>query len=564
MNNRVFKLTTLAIATSLLAACGGGGGGSSNAPSQPTISGRAVDGPLAGSLVTFLDCGEKTTETDNNGNFNFPQGCNESRLIVSGGIDTTTDLPFAGELKAPKVAPGQGNTIIASPLTTLIQASVDAGKTPEQATNEISAALGINLASGQSLLTVDPTKNKDVYAKTVAVQQLVEQIQSVVSSLGGEATQAELNTAAFTALQTALTNTSGSTPNLTNVETISSAISTTIEKVQAKLPADTQNNIANVKANVSALSAQVVAENVRTVQEAIVSAPDTAFTQGNIQAIKNATQAGVVEAKESIAAEKIVTALVPVLTQTLTPEAKEALQAISTAVASFNTTEISNALTEFETVAAISIPEEAKEAVEKANEFYADYLELNGFSAQATNYTFNQLASSLTNPIQISTLNNLLVGITGKGTQANTSITAAAALKISTATQTFTMTADQVNLTFTSGNLTEAAIPAGAQIKVDSSINALNTTITVNSTQDVLNSGKIALNTATLSKLSASFANQLNQFKLTGDTVTVTAVIKTPSSVVAIVKDNKPALASKYTLGTTDGSGVTAKFKVLQ
>jgi len=563
MNNRVFKLTTLAIATSLLAACGGGGG-SSNAPSQPTISGRAVDGPLAGSLVTFLDCGEKTTEPDTNGNFNFPQGCNESRLIVSGGIDTTTDLPFAGELKAPKVAPGQGNTIIASPLTTLIQASVDAGKTPEQATNEISAALGINLASGQSLLTVDPTKNKDVYAKTVAVQQLVEQIQSVVSSLGGEATQAELNTAAFTALQTALTNTSGSTPNLTNVETISSAISTTIEKVQAKLPADTQNNIANVKANVSALSAQVVAENVRTVQEAIVSAPDTAFTQGNIQAIKNATQAGVVEAKESIAAEKIVTALVPVLTQTLTPEAKEALQAISTAVASFNTTEISNALTEFETVAAISIPEEAKEAVEKANEFYADYLELNGFSAQATNYTFNQLASSLTNPIQISTLNNLLVGITGKGTQANTSITAAAALKISTATQTFTMTADQVNLTFTSGNLTEAAIPAGAQIKVDSSINALNTTITVNSTQDVLNSGKIALNTATLSKLSASFANQLNQFKLTGDTVTVTAVIKTPSSVVAIVKDNKPALASKYTLGTTDGSGVTAKFKVLQ
>jgi len=564
MNNRIFKLTTLAIATSLLAACGGGGGSSSNAPSQPTISGRAVDGPLAGSLVTFLDCGEKTTETDNNGNFNFPQGCNESRLIVSGGIDTTTDLPFAGELKAPKVAPGQGNTIIASPLTTLIQASVDAGKTPEQATNEISAALGINLASGQSLLTVDPTKNKDVYAKTVAVQQLVEQIQSVVSSLGGEATQAELNTAAFNALQTALTNTSGSTPNLTNVETISSAISTTIEKVQAKLPADTQNNIANVKANVSALSAQVVAENVRTVQEAIVSAPDTAFTQGNIQAIKNATQAGVVEAKESIAAEKIVTALVPVLTQTLTPEAKEALQAISTAVASFNTTEISNALTEFETVADISIPEEAKEAVEKANEFYADYLELNGFSAQATNYTFNQLASSLTNPIQISTLNNLLVGITGKGTQANTSITAAAALKISTATQTLTMTADQVNLTFTSGNLTEAAIPAGAQIKVDSSINALNTTITVNSTQDVLNSGKIALNTATLSKLSASFANQLNQFKLTGDTVTVTAVIKTPSSVVAIVKDNKPALASKYTLGTTDGSGVTAKFKVLQ
>ena len=55
MFNRTFKLTTLAIATSLLAACGGGGGGgSSEAPFAPkTISGTAVDFYVAGADVDF-------------------------------------------------------------------------------------------------------------------------------------------------------------------------------------------------------------------------------------------------------------------------------------------------------------------------------------------------------------------------------------------------------------------------------------------------------------------------------------------------------------------------------
>jgi hypothetical protein len=44
----------------------------------------------------------------------------------------------------------------------------------------------------------------------------------------------------------------------------------------------------------------------------------------------------------------------------------------------------------------------------------------------------------------------------------------------------------------------------------------------------------------------------------------VTAVIKA-TPVFAITKaDGSPVLASKYTLGTIDGSGVSAKFKVTQ
>lgn len=156
------------------------------------------------------------------------------------------------------------------------------------------------------------------------------------------------------------------------------------------------------------------------------------------------------------------------------------------------------------------------------------------------------------------------MGITSNGTYATTAspIVAAAALHISTGTKTLTISANKLNLKFTGGTLTEASIPANTEIKVDSTINSLKTTITINADKDVLSNGKIALNTATLSSLSASLATQLNSFSLKGDTVTVTAVIK--ASPVIAINNGKPALASKYTLGTTDGSGVSAKFKVTQ
>ena len=80
------KLTALAAATSLLlSACGGSSsGGGSNSPA-PTIKGLAVDGPLAGATVTFVDCNNAQVETDNEGNFTFPQGCTSSELTVTGG-----------------------------------------------------------------------------------------------------------------------------------------------------------------------------------------------------------------------------------------------------------------------------------------------------------------------------------------------------------------------------------------------------------------------------------------------------------------------------------------------
>jgi len=555
------KLTALTAATSLiLSACGGGSSGGSTAPAQ-TIKGLAIDGPLAGATVTFVDCNNAQVETDNEGKFTFPQDCTSSELTVTGGIDTATDLPFTGEIKAPQRAPNEQNLIVVSPITTLIQASIDAGASPAEATQQIAAALNL---SGEDLLSVDPMKNQQVYAKTVAVQQMVEQIQAVVASLGGSTTQTELNRAAFTALQVAL---SDSDEDLTSTATITAAIFATVEAVKADLSLDIQNNLENVQTNLAALSAEVISSNVQSVETAIQNVPAATFNAGT-ESIKNETQAAVTEAKESVAAEKIVTALAPVLTQA-PAQVEDSLKAISTAVADptapTSNGDIASAITQIQTnVPTVTLPPSTIEAVQNANEFYADYLELNGFNVQNANQTITALNNSFTNPIQVPSLNNLLVGITSKGTYATTAnpIVAAAALHISTGTKTLTISANKLNLNFSAGMLTEATIPANTEIKVDSTINSLKTTFTVNADQSVLTNGKIALNTATLGSLSASLATQLNSFSLKGDTVTVTAVIK--ASPVIAINNGKPALASKYTLGTTDGSGVSAKFKVTQ
>lgn len=565
MFNRTFKLTTLAIATSLLAACGGGGS-SSSTPAAPTISGLAVDGPLAGATVTFTECNNATTTTKSDGTFTFPQGCTSSPVTITGGIDTATDLPFTGEIKAPKRTSNEQNTIVVSPITTLIQASIAAGATPEEATQQIATALGL---ADKDLLSIDPMKDQEVYAKTVAVQQMVEQIQAVVTSLGGSTTQADLNTVAFSALQAALSTAPASENTLTSTATITAAISATVEAVKEDLPAETAANLANVKTNLSALSAEVISSNVQSVETAIQNVPAATFSQGT-ESIKTVTQTAVVEAKESIAAEKIVTALAPVLTQA-PAQVEDSLKAISTAVANpeapTSSTAITEALGTIQTVVpAGTITPAITDAVQKANDFYADYLELNGFSVQGVNQTITALNASLTNPIQVASLNNLLVGITPIGTYATTAspIVAAAALHISTGTKTLTISANKLNLNFSTGTLTAATIPAGTEIKVDSTINSLKTTFTINADKDVLSNGKIALNTATLGSLSASLATQLNNFSLKGDTVTVTAVLKA-TPVFAITKaDGSPVLASKYTLGTIDGSGVSAKFKVTQ
>lgn len=542
--------------TSILVGCGGSGSnadGSSPTPPQSTpITGRAIDGPLSNATVLFTDCNNQTTTTKENGEFTFPQDCRESSVIISGGIDTGTDLPFTGELKAPKQTPvaGEANKIIVSPITTLISAGGDA--------TEIAKALGLE---GKNLLSIDPMNDKEVYAKTVAVQQIVEQIQKTVATLGGSSSQAELNTQAFTALTKALTTSNTPSNALTSVDTIKAAISSTVEAVKETLPEGMKANSANVAANLGTLAATVIATNTQAIEKKITELPATAFN-GSVEAVKTETKAVITDAKESVAVEKIVTALAPALTAPPSVNLTQQLQNVSEAVATPSTapsTAIADAVTSIKTETKVDISDTVVEDIKEANSFYAKYLKLSSFNAQSINYNIAQLNSSLATPIAINNLDNLLVAVERQGTYTSNTVTVGAALQLTTGSNNLAIIADKVDLTYEGSKLTAAVLPAGTSVKIASNLgNSLNTVLTVGTPIDVLSQNQLALNTTTLGKISTSVTNQLNAFNTKGQVVTVTAIL-TGSEHIAI---SDKALANKYTINSIQGHGVTAKFTV--
>ena len=107
------------------------------------INGSAVDGYIAGALVFsdanengVYDSGETFTTTDVAGNFLLVGG--SGPLVLSGGVDISTNLSFAGVLRAPV-----GYRVV-TPLTTLVLALMEAtGEGPEQAENDLLSVLGL-------------------------------------------------------------------------------------------------------------------------------------------------------------------------------------------------------------------------------------------------------------------------------------------------------------------------------------------------------------------------------------------------------------------------------------
>lgn len=567
MRNINFKLSILTVAlATTLTACGGG---SSNDESPMTsVSGRAIDGALNGATVTFDDCNKQTTKTDDKGFFSFPAGCTESSLSISGGIDTGTDLAFTGHLKAPKVTAQAGaqNQVIASPLTTLVAAAGGADKAAA-----LLKALGLE---GVDLMRTDPLTNKDLYQKTVAVQQLVEQIEKAIHSVGGGISAESLSTAAFSALTTALLANTGNAANaLQDANLISAALSGTLENVKADLPADVREHLADVKANLSALTATTIAANIAAVETAIAK---TTFNPSadNSAAIKAATKEAIVAAKESQATENLTSALA----ETLILPASQ-VQTLLAAIGTASSSGVSNAadvigtqlekLQEVATANGVSfeVPQDLAKELANPDEFTQNYFKLDGFTVGTTSYTSTELGKSLTTPLQVTSLNNLLVGMTAFGTQQNTHPTVSAGLKIVTATKSLAITADKVNLSFnTAGALTAANIPSGATLKVTSNVAGVgNSTITAVNSVNAFSNGKIALNATTLASLSPSLATQLSQAKLTGETATVTAVVNAEGAVIAVDNaSNKPSNAARYSVDGITSSGVSAKFTVTQ
>lgn len=239
MNNRVFKLTTLAIATSLLAACGGGGGGSSKPGfNSKEISGVAVDFYLAGADVDFTNSNCEAAypdlKTDENGKFTFKTtpNCQETGFTIKGGIDTVTKLPFTGQLKVKEINYQAASTteIIASPLTTL-QAELPAADFEQLLTD-----LGFSL--NEDVTTFDPVTDgsNEQLAAVFVLQQILTQLEDSGLTIT-EAVQAVQAAAEDTQL---LTN-SGVDSNMVTAVFNAAIASTTDTNVQQALAASQTN-----------------------------------------------------------------------------------------------------------------------------------------------------------------------------------------------------------------------------------------------------------------------------------------------------------------------------------
>lgn len=173
-----------AAAVVVLAACGGGNSGAPQAPSPTPTSGLAVDGYLKLADATcdanedgLVSAGEVTVKTSSDpatlGKYTFPNGCSHG-VIVKGGIDAGTDLPFKGVLRAP------AGSAVATPLTTLLASGLTQA--------EVRASLGIS--NNVDLQTADPAAtsggvlvNADLMKKTLALQQLMQKATDVLTGL---------------------------------------------------------------------------------------------------------------------------------------------------------------------------------------------------------------------------------------------------------------------------------------------------------------------------------------------------------------------------------------------
>ena len=199
MFSKTLKISVLSAAIATLAACGGGGGGSSTtAYTSQEINGVAVDFYLANATIEFSNKNCTPIKTDAKGEFTFKttDACQKSAMIITGGTDLGTNLPFTGRLQLKETDFNQVTDVTVTPLTTLEKHLDDAGQLDKL--DIILLNLGISQKIAD-LTTFNPVANGDAKtaAASFALQQLVNKIEDNLQAV-------KINgTSAFTADQAA-------------------------------------------------------------------------------------------------------------------------------------------------------------------------------------------------------------------------------------------------------------------------------------------------------------------------------------------------------------------------
>jgi hypothetical protein len=161
--------STLLVSAALLSACGGGGDDSAApaptppAPNAVSISGKVVDGPLAGATACYdlndngaCDSGEPTSAaTGANGAFTLAVAAADvgrHRIVVqvpatAVDADTGAAVGTAFTLQSPATGTTTAHAVFVSPLTSLVQGHADAtGVTIAEATTLIQTQAGLGMS----------------------------------------------------------------------------------------------------------------------------------------------------------------------------------------------------------------------------------------------------------------------------------------------------------------------------------------------------------------------------------------------------------------------------------
>lgn len=134
--------------------------------SGSSFQGFVSDAAISGALVKFFypDGSVKTTTSDNQGSFNTPTDFTEGDIIVSGGTDVVTGIPYKGELIVDAEFFFKYKSI--TPLTHLVNhvwLNTDT-KTPEEALDLVLSHISeftkipISLSNKDNIFNQDPVK----------------------------------------------------------------------------------------------------------------------------------------------------------------------------------------------------------------------------------------------------------------------------------------------------------------------------------------------------------------------------------------------------------------------
>ena len=365
-----------------LSGCSGGGSSTADAVGgaiSKAYGGIGIDGILVGSTVCIdvnenavCDADEPTDPdgTDAQGKFEIPATTKTGPLLLIGGTDIGTGLPFTGALTAPA-----GSTVV-TPLTSAVQSLVKSGKSPEEAEANIKAALGV--PSDVNLTHFDPFDEVSANAQAVLASQA--HLQTIVHAASVAVASADANQSTESVMGDVFAQVSQSFDGATADVNLSVEDVTAVTKSVANdLYADNQIALVSVKNNAEATAQSAV--DAADATEATIKAGTPAEAEANlntgitlvntsIAADINSSTAASVDAADDLNA----TALQAIVDAQAEQEAKEAEIAAAVAEAKAAAEAEAQAAADYAAALAAADLEAQKAAYEELLEAQAEQL----------------------------------------------------------------------------------------------------------------------------------------------------------------------------------------------